>query len=267
MTLFGTCTHEKKLWDIDEWKCLTCGISLTYPPHLPTAEEMRDRAQTADLDSRLIRLGESSAALVLLPESERLNVSCVVCRSKGWDSPDEKGNAQCEGCAAVLAVYAGEGWKLPPLRRWPKLVCTCCAVSLPVFDFAYNRRATARSFRHYTCRRCKSFRARIDRQVNGETVRANSRARAAQVYAKRAAGILPQLVTTPKIRAGNIAAKKRHTARTQGRAVPLQSRGRPVALIKPLCRIRLDCPLEKFCSTDKQPTDTPLKSQPVGPVR
>ena len=104
-----------------------------------------------------------------------------------------------------------------------------------------------------------AFRLRVRRQENGDVMRADSRLRAAEVTAKRDRGELPPRKQTEAQRLAVNAAGRRYRARLAGRAVPIQKAGKPVLLLKPICRIRDDCPLASYC-VDKEPNDRPLAS-------
>ena len=255
--VLATCTHPRTFWDVDEKKCRDCSVSLTYPPHEPTAEDAREVKITHYVDAKLKNLAAKGPGLA--PKPPRLDARCTVCRAVAWDEPDEKGNAECENCGAVLAVLVGDSWTLPPAKPFPTSKCSCCKVQLPALAFAFNSKAKNRLFRDYTCRPCAAFRARVHREENGELVRAAARVRAASIRERRAAGTLAPLISTPESRtAANAATRRAYARRAKGRNVPRQRQGRPSLHIKPVCRIRVNCPLAVYCTTDKEPSDKPL---------
>ena len=170
MSTIGTCPHTLTFWDVDEIKCRTCGASLTFPARPPSADDEATRRQAAVIDTGLLRLGRPRTSVVL-PERERLDARCVVCRSKAWDTADSGGDSRCEGCEAVVAVKVAAGWQLPPLKPFPKLVCSCCRESLPVLAYSYQKKAS-NGHRNTMCRQCRAVRARVRRETHCEESRA-----------------------------------------------------------------------------------------------
>ena len=254
--VLATCTHILTFWDIDEERCRTCGQSLSYPPHPPTPEESSRRSSERRVDAKHKVAAPGPG---LAPKPPMLKAQCTVCRAVAWDEPDEKGNSECENCGSIVAQSVGDGWTLPAVKPFPTFSCSCCKLKFPALTFAFNGKAKNRLFRDYTCRGCTAFRARVHREVNGESVRAAARVRAASVRERRAAGLLPPVLSTPESKeSANAATRRAYARRAKGRNVPRQRQGRPVLHVKPVCRIRVNCPLAVYC-VDKEPSDQPLK--------
>ena len=203
--VIAACTHPKVFWDTDEERCRTCGASVSFPRHDPTAEESRRRNSERRIEGR-----QRAAAPkpIKLPET-----SC--------------------------------------------LECTCCKLTLPTSEFSTNTKAKNRGQLSYQCRPCMAFRSRLARTLAPEETRRKGRERATTYYASRS----PEQREAATLRRAGAktsinAATRRYRARAAGRSVPIQRRGKPVLLVKAICRIRDSCPLASYC-VDKAPSDKP----------
>ena len=159
---------------------------------------------------------------------------------------------KCRECGRTVEV-------LPPTPRVGKgygLTCNCCKRHLPDSEFQTNNSLPQRRHRSRKCRYCTAFQDRLKRYLAAEEGRRKNAERAA----RRREGLTQEQKAkeTRTPRKANSAAVKRYQARKAGTPVPVQRRGAPVQLLKPICRIRDACPLAKFC-VDKAPSDKPLK--------
>ena len=154
MATFGTCTHERTYFDLDEVRCRSCGVSITYPPHHPTLEEKGDRARAAHAEASLTRL-------VLRPrkvdvEVNRGEVSCMGCHLQQLPgTPAASGKVSCEGCKATVLLR-----------------CNCCKELLPDLSFYRDATQTRRECLTARCRRCFSAHKRAQRLHDPEAHRA-----------------------------------------------------------------------------------------------
>ena len=132
------------------------------------------------------------------------------------------------------------------------LPCTCCRESLPSEAFSTNRAAVHRGQRSYACRACTAFRQRVRLATNGEAIRQRNRERMA-VYREQPGKREVHNDASRQQREAVNAAGRRYRARTiKGRDVPKQRAGRPVILLKQICRISENCPLRSFCTVENK---------------
>ena len=251
MSTTATICNHAPYFDMDEWRCRTCGRSLTFPTLTPQEHRAEEKQRPA-APSTLLRG-------TFAPERESVvaPVSCVRCHRRGTFSEDGDGSVYCALDKLDIAVTHPNGdLRLPDFDPSRLLRCSCCSMDLPQFCFSRNARAAHREFRNAQCRGCMAFRQRVRREEQGDHMRAESRRRAEEVKRKREAGELPPMQTTATRREAVNAAGRRRNARNAGRSVPKRRAGAPVLLIKPICRIRDTCPLASYC-VDKAPSDKP----------
>ena len=211
------CAHESTYFDVDEWRCRTCGASLTYPARAPGPEDVKDRQR----DSR-----------ITAGEAHRVH------------RPAEVVEAVQEQVQEDVEVD-------PPA---PSLLCHCCKAMLPPESFYVSNRqgSKSRGFRAPRCRGCTAFQLRVMRQQDPEGIRERDRARRERYIQ----ALTPEQKEGEKQRrrknqktGANAAAQVRSRTRQDGRGVPLQRPGRLSLHIKPICRIAEMCPLREFCTT------------------
>ena len=164
----------------------------------------------------------------------------------------DQDEVRCRDCGRTVEV-------LPPAPRVGKgygLTCNCCKRLLPDEEFQVNNALPQRRNRSRRCRYCTAFQDRLERFLAAEEGRRKNADRAARRLNRLTPEQKARESRTPKEAVAQ--AGKRRNARKAGVPVPVQRRGAPVQLLKPICRIRDACPLAKFC-VDKAPSDKPLK--------
>lgn len=179
--------------------------------------------------------------------------SCLNCCRVRKEQGGPAGTIRCSRCNTPLLVVDDEGnQQLPEFSPPPWLECTCCQRLLPPFCFIVKAAAVKRGGRAYQCRGCTAFRNRVNRQENGDRIRAIGRKHEQRKASERKeAGIKRPALTEAQRTAANAAAA-RYYARQQGRAVPKQRQGGTPILLKPVCRIADSCPLRDYCTTESK---------------
>ena len=217
--------------DVDETRCRACATSLTFPRRPPTPGDAKDRQR--DL---LISGGEKRRVTEPLEVEDQ-----EVTQHQVQEVLPERQDTDTQAIPST-----------------PSLVCTCCKLTLPLKEFSTNLRALKRAQHSYQCRGCQAFRSRLGRELNPEETRRKGRERR-QRYT---ANLTPEQQAAAKLRrresleSTNSASRRYYARNARGRPVPKQRQGRPVLLLKVICRIRDNCPLASYC-IDKEPTDQP----------
>ena len=242
------CSDPTPYADDDEVRCRSCHRSLSHPRRTP-----------GDDDAASVK-GENLAVAGIARTGKRttkatpaVRVSCVKCRLQTSGV-----RLNCPSCEQVLVVLKsttralGEVYVLPPFTAPRLLRCSCCQELLPQFCYSVrnNESSRNREFRASQCRGCMAFRLRVRREQNPDGVRARDRARQGVWYGGLSVERKATLTKTPK--ADNNAAVRRYYARTKGRKVMKQARGRSPILLKPICRVADSCPLRSYCTVESK---------------
>ena len=227
------CGQQTPYFDDDEWKCRSCGRSLSFAARTPAeAGVARLHKEQPPVPTRL-------PAVI---------VSCVKCRLEM-----SAVRLICKGCGEEIVAGGSNEYRLPPHSPPRLLDCRCCKRNLPQFAFYAHPKQPSREFRFARCKACCAQASRARREANPEPLRAANRASSRKYQQERVDGKRPsvQSTLTPEQKETRRLATQRHRARKKGQDVPKQRSGGKVIHVKQVCRISTSCPLRSFCRVEQ----------------